>query len=49
MKLENEFSVAAPLEQTWATLLDIPRVAGVSRAPRSNQTEPTACSGAGCG
>jgi uncharacterized protein len=28
MKLENEFSVAAPLEQTWATLLDIPRVAG---------------------
>jgi carbon monoxide dehydrogenase subunit G len=28
MKLENEFSVAAPLENTWETLLDIPRVAG---------------------
>jgi carbon monoxide dehydrogenase subunit G len=28
MKLENEFSVAAPLEKTWETLLDIPRVAG---------------------
>jgi carbon monoxide dehydrogenase subunit G len=27
MKLENEFSVAAPLEETWATLLDIERVA----------------------
>lgn len=27
MKLENEFSVAAPLEKTWATLLDIRRVA----------------------
>jgi carbon monoxide dehydrogenase subunit G len=27
MKLENEFSVDAPLEQTWATLLDIERVA----------------------
>lgn len=28
MKLENEFTVAAPLEKTWETLLDIPRVAG---------------------
>lgn len=28
MKLENEFTVAAPLEKTWQTLLDIPRVAG---------------------
>lgn len=27
MKLENEFSVAAPLDQTWSTLLDIERVA----------------------
>lgn len=27
MKLENEFSVAASLEDTWATLLDIERVA----------------------
>ena len=27
MKLENSFSVAAPIEQTWKTLLDIERVA----------------------
>jgi uncharacterized protein len=27
MKLENEFTVAAPLDQTWDTLLDIERVA----------------------
>jgi uncharacterized protein len=27
MKLENEFTVAAPLEETWRTLLDIERVA----------------------
>jgi uncharacterized protein len=27
MKLENEFTVAAPIDQTWATLLDIQRVA----------------------
>jgi len=27
MKLRNEFTVAAPLERTWATLLDVPRVA----------------------
>jgi carbon monoxide dehydrogenase subunit G len=27
MKLRNEFIVAAPLEQTWETLLDLPRVA----------------------
>jgi carbon monoxide dehydrogenase subunit G len=27
MKLSNEFSVAAPLDQTWATLLDLERVA----------------------
>jgi carbon monoxide dehydrogenase subunit G len=27
MKLENSFSVAAPLDQTWRTLLDIERVA----------------------
>ncbi|NUR77906.1 MAG: SRPBCC family protein [Thermoleophilia bacterium] len=27
MKLRNEFVVAAPLEQTWRTLLDVPRVA----------------------
>lgn len=27
MKLENEFSVAASLEETWATLLEIERVA----------------------
>jgi len=26
MKLRNEFVVAAPLEQTWRTLLDVPRV-----------------------
>jgi carbon monoxide dehydrogenase subunit G len=28
MQLVNEFSVRAPLEQTWATLLDIERVSG---------------------
>ena len=28
MKLENTFTVAAPLERTWETLLDIERVAG---------------------
>lgn len=37
MKLRNEFVVAAPLEQTWRTLLDVPRVAsalpGASIAP----------------
>ena len=27
MKLTNEVLVAAPLEQTWRTLLDVPRVA----------------------
>jgi uncharacterized protein len=27
VKLENEFTVAAPLEETWRTLLDIERVA----------------------
>jgi carbon monoxide dehydrogenase subunit G len=27
MKLENSFTVAAPIEQTWETLLDIERVA----------------------
>ena len=27
MKLRNEFVVAAPLDQTWQTLLDVPRVA----------------------
>ena len=27
MKLENEFTVAAPIEETWALLLDVPRVA----------------------
>jgi carbon monoxide dehydrogenase subunit G len=27
MKLTNEFLVAAPLERTWAALLDVPRVA----------------------
>ena len=27
MKLKNEFTVAAPLEQTWQTLLDVERVA----------------------
>lgn len=27
MKLRNEFTVAAPLERTWETLLDVPRVA----------------------
>ena len=27
MKLRNEFVVAAPLERTWETLLDVPRVA----------------------
>jgi carbon monoxide dehydrogenase subunit G len=37
MKLHNEFVVAAPLEQTWRALLDVPRVAsalpGASVAP----------------
>jgi uncharacterized protein len=28
MKLENSFTVDAPLDRTWATLLDIERVAG---------------------
>jgi uncharacterized protein len=27
MKLRNEFDVGVPLERTWATLLDVPRVA----------------------
>lgn len=27
MKLRNEFVVAAPLDRTWATMLDVPRVA----------------------
>src|SRR5918992_3999868 len=27
MKLRNEFDVAIPLDRTWATLLDVPRVA----------------------
>lgn len=27
MRLMNEFTVAAPLERTWAALLDVPRVA----------------------
>jgi carbon monoxide dehydrogenase subunit G len=27
MKLRNEFEVAAPIERTWETLLDVPRVA----------------------
>ena len=27
MKLRNEFEVAVPVERTWATLLDVPRVA----------------------
>lgn len=28
MKLENEFTVKAPIEQTWETLLDLERVGG---------------------
>ena len=28
MRLSNEFTVAAPLERTWQTLLDVERVAG---------------------
>ena len=28
MKLDNEFVVAAPLDRTWSTLLDLDRVAG---------------------
>jgi uncharacterized protein len=28
MKLSNDFTVAAPLERTWETLLDVERVAG---------------------
>ncbi len=27
MKLENEFTVPAPVEQAWAVLLDVERVA----------------------
>ena len=27
MKLQNEFTVEAPLERTWSTLLDVERVA----------------------
>jgi carbon monoxide dehydrogenase subunit G len=27
LKLENEFVVTAPIEQTWRTLLDLERVA----------------------
>jgi carbon monoxide dehydrogenase subunit G len=38
MKLENTFTVAAPLERTWATLLDIERVAGCLPGAR---IEPT--------
>jgi carbon monoxide dehydrogenase subunit G len=43
MKLTNEFEVAAPVERTWATLLDVPRVA---RALPGAAIEPEAADGA---
>lgn len=42
MKLENEFTVAAPLERTWKTLLDIERVASCLPGAR---LEPDATGG----
>jgi uncharacterized protein len=38
MKLRNEFVVAAPLEQTWQTLLDVPRVASALPGASVEQT-----------
>jgi carbon monoxide dehydrogenase subunit G len=44
MKLRNEFVVAAPLERTWETLLDVPRVASalpgaaIEPGPNGNST-----------
>ncbi len=39
MKLKNDFTVSAPIEQTWKTLLDLERVAtclpGASLEPGS--------------
>jgi carbon monoxide dehydrogenase subunit G len=43
MRLTNEFDVAAPLERTWQTLLDVPRVA---RALPGATIEPGAEAGA---
>jgi carbon monoxide dehydrogenase subunit G len=41
MKLRNEFTVAAPVDQTWSTLLDIQRVAeclpGASLLPENGE------------
>jgi carbon monoxide dehydrogenase subunit G len=43
MRLVNEIVVTAPLEQTWPTLLDVPRVA---RALPGASVEPEAAEGA---
>jgi carbon monoxide dehydrogenase subunit G len=43
MKLTNEFEVAVPVERTWGTLLDVPRVA---RALPGATIEPDAGDGA---
>jgi carbon monoxide dehydrogenase subunit G len=43
MKLRNEFEVGVPVEQTWGTLLDVPRVA---RALPGATIEPEAEGGA---
>lgn len=43
MKLTNEFDVAAPLDSTWQTLLDVPRVA---RALPGAKIDPEAEAGA---
>jgi carbon monoxide dehydrogenase subunit G len=39
MKLENSFSVAAPVEETWKTLLDIERVANCLPGARIEPSE----------
>ncbi len=39
LKLENEFVVAAPIESTWRTLLDLERVAGCLPGARIEPAE----------
>lgn len=43
MRLSNEFTIAVPLEETWAALLDVPRVA---RALPGATIEPDGADGA---
>ena len=45
MKLENEFTVPASIDEAWAFLLDVPRVApclpGATVEPETARTAPT--------